>query len=233
MGANVDAGYVEMGDVYRGFSTSQQLDYVQGTTYDTELLLRISAISPRAGSLAGGSDLTVYGTGFGSNLADVHVTAAGAPCTVTAMQEGAVLCRVASAFEGHAADDGASSFVLPAAAISTSFPGERGVRWSWASGSGAGGGNAAGEMLLPSFQVPIWSEIAGAGSTTRVEGWFEPPQTANYTFLLRLDGASSLRKPPTPLNADPNGTSHRIASHRIASHRIASHRIASHLDDLP
>ena len=54
------------GDVWKGFSTSGLTDYSTGAPFDAEVLPRISSILPQVGSLAGGSDVTIYGVGFGS-----------------------------------------------------------------------------------------------------------------------------------------------------------------------
>ena len=48
-----------------GFSTTVGFDYATGVQYDAELTSRISSVSPRLGSLVGGSALSIYGVGFG------------------------------------------------------------------------------------------------------------------------------------------------------------------------
>ena len=58
------------------------------------------------------------------------------------------------------------------------------MRWQYASGS---------ELLLPTFATRRgWTEIVADGSTTHLDGWFEPPSDGDVTFLLKLDAISAL-----------------------------------------
>ena len=70
------------GDAHKGDLISRPIDFATGHSFDAELLPRVSSVSPRAGSAAGGTELTVFGSGFGSTLDLVRVTAAGASCVI-------------------------------------------------------------------------------------------------------------------------------------------------------
>ena len=51
------------GDAYLGFLATRMFDLAAGAPFDAELPPRITAVSPQHGSLAGGTDLTISGTG--------------------------------------------------------------------------------------------------------------------------------------------------------------------------
>ena len=58
-------------------AASRQVDLVRHTLYDLETLARVYSVRPTAGSLAGGTVLTVRGTGFGNDPHAVEVTVGG------------------------------------------------------------------------------------------------------------------------------------------------------------
>ena len=111
------------------------------------------------GSLAGGTDLTVLGTGFGADASVLEIEVAGVACAVTQINTDGVHCRLGA----RPAADPVPTRPMPTAALGNdlgSFVGERGVRWQWAGGGGQ-------SMLLTSFAIP--SDCAlGCGS-----GWRE------------------------------------------------------------
>jgi hypothetical protein len=124
--------------------------------------------------LAGGTDLTIVGTGFGSDTAALRINVGSASCAVTSITDVALYCRIEPLSSGLAE---------PPVAIGTmkSTPGERGARWQWATGK---------HVLLPSFATPVdWTE---AGTTTFIDGWFEAPVDGEVTFMLRQDAVSKL-----------------------------------------
>lgn len=55
---------------------------LSGTPYNFYLLPAVSSISPAMGSVAGGTVLTITGTGFSNNVSRNVVYAGGQPCTV-------------------------------------------------------------------------------------------------------------------------------------------------------
>ena len=74
------------GDAYMGFSTTERVDYANGgAPYDAELLPRITRVAPSMGSLAGGADITIYGSGFGPEPANLMITVGdgSARCAIT------------------------------------------------------------------------------------------------------------------------------------------------------
>ena len=149
-----------------------------GTPFDAELPPRITAVSPSLGSLAGGTDLTIEGTGFGSDPAALAIEVAGLPCAVSTITSAALYCRLA-------ANPAATAPARPTPTTGlgnglASLPGERGARWQWAAG---GRSNPKGSLLVPSFSVPTHcaagcDDIAAGGTAMVVEGWFEAPVRA-------------------------------------------------------
>ena len=205
------------GDAYLGFLATRSIDLATGNPFDAELPPRIAAISPTQGSLAGGTDLTISGSGFGSVADNLAVEAAGLPCDVSQITPSAVYCRTRANIRPL------SQTLAPYRATPTSdigslgsFASERGVRWQW--------GSSASELLLPAFAAPHssvrswalpvpgpqpstappssqpppppssqWPELASSGSPQVLEGWFEAPVTAPVSFVLPLDAAATLR----------------------------------------
>lgn len=99
----------------------------------------------RRGSVAGGSELTISGSGFGIEADSLSIEVAGVACAVTTLRAGTVSCRLAPI-------DASASVAVP-------FAGERGVRWRWArtnssGGASSSGSDARGSLLLPSFALP-------------------------------------------------------------------------------
>ena len=136
------------GDAYLGFLATKLLDIATGDPFDAEVPPRITSIHPQSGSLAGGTELTVAGTGFGSDVSALSIDVAGIPCLVTQVQVSGVHCRL-----GSNAAATAPTRPTPTAALGNdlgSFAGERGVRWQWV------GANSTREksMLLPAFAFP-------------------------------------------------------------------------------
>ena len=67
-----------------GFSTTERVDYANGgAPYDAELVPRITRVTPESGSLAGGADLTIFGTGFGSEPVNLAITVGDGTATPT------------------------------------------------------------------------------------------------------------------------------------------------------
>jgi hypothetical protein len=181
------------GDAYLGLLETKRLDVESGGTYDAEVPPRIGSVSPTIGSLAGGTDLTIQGTGFGANKSSLSIEAGGLPCHVTKLSLSGVQCRLGF----HQSSESAPLRPTPTVGSLRSFVGERGVRWQWA----ASGRQPAGSLLLPTFELPVhcasgcpagWPELGVDGATQVLEGWFEAPVTATYHFVVRTDVASVL-----------------------------------------
>uniref|UniRef100_A0A3P9KTK4 Polycystic kidney and hepatic disease 1 (autosomal recessive)-like 1 n=1 Tax=Oryzias latipes TaxID=8090 RepID=A0A3P9KTK4_ORYLA len=63
-----------------------------GFTYKSELTPVISEVSPRRGGTAGGTRLTITGSGFSSNVNDIAVTIAGSVCDVASANSTHIIC---------------------------------------------------------------------------------------------------------------------------------------------
>ncbi|XP_032616164.1 fibrocystin-L [Hylobates moloch] len=61
-------------------------------TYTVSLTPLITAVSPKRGSTAGGTRLTVMGSGFSENIEDVHITIAEAKCDVEYSNKTHIIC---------------------------------------------------------------------------------------------------------------------------------------------
>ncbi|XP_043994771.1 fibrocystin-L-like isoform X2 [Gambusia affinis] len=64
----------------------------QGFTYRAALTPVVSQVSPRRGGTAGGTRLTISGSGFSSRLDDVNVTIGGSPCGVQSSNMTHIVC---------------------------------------------------------------------------------------------------------------------------------------------
>ena len=175
---------------HRGFAyheAQRQVDIAGGLLFDAELVPRITAVSPRLGSLAGGTDVTITGAGFGSDSAALDVLVGGVPCAVSSMHLDGVVstltCRVAYRPPGA---DG----VAPMAA-------GRGARWS-------SGGT---QMLLADLSTRAWASGLDGGGGATVEAWFEAPHTGAVSFLLPKDATGTLS-----IAADPWATPTTLAT---------------------
>ncbi|XP_075907773.1 fibrocystin-L-like [Nelusetta ayraudi] len=74
---------------------SNQLDAVNissGFTYKSQLTPVISEVSPRRGGTAGGTTLTIQGSGFSTDVNEVSVTIAGSVCNVSSSTATTIVC---------------------------------------------------------------------------------------------------------------------------------------------
>ena len=198
---------------YRGnagmeLSTNRFVDYSDGEPWDAELVPRIERVVPALGSTAGGTDLTVYGSGFGSHTDQLTVHADGAACITSIIDEHALYCRVqplgtwANAVTGAAElppvpYGGASEALSPL----RSYISERGVRYAGfstsprpsvlgasllqsitASPPPAVPASPSEALLQPSFTLP--AEDPYTGEVLTAESWFEAPTDCSVSFLL-------------------------------------------------
>ncbi|KAM7062054.1 fibrocystin [Acridotheres tristis] len=138
----------------------------------------IFSIFPAAGSLAGGTDLTVTGDFFEE---PVQVTAAGAPCKVKHVSPREIRCTTEPVGQGRT--------------LGAPQPGNRGLLfevWDDASDlSEAGPGYRW--QFVPNASSPV-RFLSGAKKSfsSRLRGFFVAPQTNNYTFWIQADGQASL-----------------------------------------
>lgn len=63
-----------------------------GVSYSTLLLPVVASVSPRLGSVAGGTVVTINGHGFSYNATDMTVIVAGEPCTVLSSNPNQITC---------------------------------------------------------------------------------------------------------------------------------------------
>ena len=100
------------GDAYAGFLRTRRLDVAGAAPFDAELPPRITSIEPTAGSRAGGTDVTIFGSGFGADAGALTIEVAGVGCAVTNLAEHndasaplatqAVRCRLGARLGGAA-----------------------------------------------------------------------------------------------------------------------------------
>jgi hypothetical protein len=122
--------------VYKGFLATRKIDVHRGAPFDTELIPRIGKISPSSGSLAGGTDLTVSGSGFGSRPHALTVTVGELACDVTTIMPTYFVCRVQPLSDAEATEHQTRPTPTSALGGLASYPAERGARWQWASATG-------------------------------------------------------------------------------------------------
>uniref|UniRef100_A0A3Q2VVI1 PKHD1 like 1, tandem duplicate 2 n=1 Tax=Haplochromis burtoni TaxID=8153 RepID=A0A3Q2VVI1_HAPBU len=72
-----------------------------GVNTTIEYILEVYSVSPLFGSLMGGTELTVSGSGFSSNVSDNTVSVGNAACEVTAASENELQCVVQSEEKTH------------------------------------------------------------------------------------------------------------------------------------
>ncbi|XP_030597029.1 PKHD1 like 1, tandem duplicate 1 [Archocentrus centrarchus] len=106
-----------------------------GVNMTIEYILEVSGISPLFGSLLGGTELTVSGSGFSSNISDNTVSVGNTACEVTAASEKELRCVVQSEEKTHIVTNQGSDITYgPGYAWSpaslTVFVGDK-VTWGW------------------------------------------------------------------------------------------------------
>uniref|UniRef100_A0A8C3U4P5 PKHD1 ciliary IPT domain containing fibrocystin/polyductin n=1 Tax=Catharus ustulatus TaxID=91951 RepID=A0A8C3U4P5_CATUS len=147
----------------------------------------IFSVSPAAGSLAGGTDLTVTGDFFEE---PVQVTAAGVPCKVKHVSPQEIRCTTEPV--GKSRRPGAPQ------------PGNRGLLFEvWDDASDlTEAGPGYRWQFVPNASSPV-RFLSGAKKSfsSRLRGFFVAPQTNNYTFWIQADGQASLY---LSLSQDPN-----------------------------
>ena len=209
--AVASAGPPYRGNAYSTLSTSAFTDLSDGAAYDIDVVPRIASVLPARGSLAGGADLTLYGTGFGSHVGNLSVVVDGALCVTSLISEYALYCRVqplgswAARLPGSidsrtdpkpsalpTPPPGHTAGALEWASSLQSHPSERGARYAWQRADG--GGHEA--ILTPQFGIDpghmALRRTADDATAIVAEAWFEAPRDGEVSFLLRLDAAATL-----------------------------------------
>jgi hypothetical protein len=75
-----------------GRTMTKTLPAASGFTYSKSLTASVTSVLPKRGSTAGGTDLTIVGTGFGTTASSVTVSVAGVACAVSAVIDTQVKC---------------------------------------------------------------------------------------------------------------------------------------------
>ena len=147
------------GNAYLGFHANRLVDVAAASPFAAEIVPRVTGVSPRSGSVAGGTELTISGSGFGIDAAALSIEVAGVPCVIATLKVGKLTCRLAPI--NDAASGSAHAMASPL------FVGERGVRWRWTDSSAGDGASSAGSsLLLPSFALPSHSTAVDTSTTS-------------------------------------------------------------------
>ncbi|KAM6459801.1 fibrocystin isoform 3-T3 [Liasis olivaceus] len=139
----------------------------------------ISSVSPAAGSLGGGTDLTITGNFFDT---PVKVTAAGTPCQIKHITPQKIICTTGAVDNNRT--------------FSEIQPGNRGLLFEVWDGSDANLTEAIpgySWQIVPNASSP-YNFLSGKQKlfSARLRGFFVAPETNNYTFWIQADGKASL-----------------------------------------
>ncbi|XP_063157380.1 fibrocystin [Candoia aspera] len=139
----------------------------------------ISSVSPAAGSLGGGTDLTITGDFFDT---PVQVTVAGSPCQIKEITPQKIICTTG-------AIDNNRKF-------SEIQPGNRGLLFEVWDGSDTNLTEVTPGYswhIVPNASSP-YNFLSGRQTLfrARLRGFFVAPETNNYTFWIQADGKASL-----------------------------------------
>ncbi|NWW89268.1 PKHD1 protein, partial [Rhynochetos jubatus] len=138
----------------------------------------IVSVFPAAGSLGGGTDLTVTGDFFEE---PVQVTAAGVPCKVKHVSPQQIRCATEPVGKGRR--------------LGTPQPGNRGLLfevWDDASDLTEAGPGYRWQFVPNASSSIRFLSGAKKSFSSRLRGFFVAPQTNNYTFWIQADGQASL-----------------------------------------
>ncbi|XP_014832839.1 PREDICTED: fibrocystin-L-like [Poecilia mexicana] len=150
-----------------------------------EYILEVYSISPLTGSLMGGTTLTVSGSGFSNDTANVQVSVGSRACEVASASENQLLCTVQSGEKTHVVTNQGSHLTYgPGYAWSPSslrvFVGDT-VRWRWE----APAFQSVGYRVF-SVSSPSGSQYEGgalnSGEARTAEGFFSYRFTVPGTY---------------------------------------------------
>ena len=83
-----------------------------GFNIDSSLTPKIVSVEPKMGGTAGGTKLTITGSGFGTVVEDATVTVYGASCAIDSVTDSIIICET-SAFPRNDAETGAFNPQIP------------------------------------------------------------------------------------------------------------------------
>ena len=152
----------------------------------------VESVSLGACGLLGGCTLVITGSGFDPAVVNNVVTAAGAPCIITAASQEQLTCTVGAAPLTPAV-------FATGSGVNASFtPGGRGLErrvWSMSSSipwSYTEAWSTSGALpFVTETEAQLAVGISEVGTLDfylqSLRGYFLPPVTANYSFLVRAD----------------------------------------------
>ncbi|XP_054826531.1 fibrocystin [Eublepharis macularius] len=138
----------------------------------------IFSVFPAAGSLSGGTLLTITGDFFDT---PVTVTVAGAPCQIKYVSPQTIICTTGAAGESRYPNG--------------PQPGNRGLLfevWDETDNSLGEAAPAHRRQFVPNASLPLGFMPEGQQFSARLSGFFVAPQTNNYTFWIQADATASL-----------------------------------------
>lgn len=72
---------------------------------DISYSFKVTNVFPLKGSILGGSEVTITGLGFSSNMTDNMVTVGGTTCEITSADSTAITCHLNSPVQTHRVDN--------------------------------------------------------------------------------------------------------------------------------
>jgi len=183
---------------YRG-----RVDLDTGREYHYTAHPHIDSVSAHVGGVNGGGLVRIRGRGF-SNLADASattvVTLAGVPCEVVSADREGVVCRAGGLPGGGFPPLPPHNVTtVPAASEPAMVVGGRGFEHSIYPRVAGGFGSSWDTSVNPAYPSRPTRRFTnthalmddernqGSSFSTETTGWFVPPLSANYTFLMRGD----------------------------------------------
>ena len=188
------------------FKQHASIDVERSVLFDVEVLPRVNSVLPTRGSLAGGAELTVTGTGFGSNPDALMVSVGDVPCTVLELLTGGLRCRVQPREAAR----------LPRGP----FPGERGARWQWTNPNPSS--PAPLELgLLAAASTPTGAVVpAGPERLVLLRAQMSSTYDNHYRAAICIDGVTSTGFCHTQTSYSPWLSIEIAAGHQITKARI-------------
>jgi len=142
---------------------------------------------PAIGSTLGGTSITIYGSGFSTDLSEIEVTIGDFPCNVTAANSSCIVCRTGSTIKTLAVQAAViNSTLVWDPSVTVIQPGDT-VEWTWSGG-----------ISLDLFQVANGSsDYDGQGfRTSRMRDgsfMYTFSQSGVYFYASNFDSFTQLR----------------------------------------